>query len=151
MAYLTDSGDPLRQGDGPGTAACKSLMVAVPFDAALPDEYRAVQEAGSAPTSLERLAKVRAEDAAEVPSLDRLRRGGRHEGDVALGSGGVRGDAARRDRRLRRPDLAGPAALPSCMWCSGNHTFDLVVSDAVISRAAWQARRSWLGRVPAAG
>ncbi len=52
-------------------------MRAIPFDAALLDGYRAVHEAGSAPMSLERLPKVRAEDAAEVPTLDELRRGGR--------------------------------------------------------------------------
>ncbi|MER0443955.1 alpha/beta hydrolase [Streptomyces sp. Edi4] len=37
------------------------------------------------------------------------------------------------------------------VWSGGYHTFDLVVPDAVISRAAWQARRSWLERVLAAG
>ncbi|WP_328559151.1 hypothetical protein [Streptomyces coelicoflavus] len=57
--------------------------------------------------ALRRRASDRAEDAAEVPTLDELRRGGRFD----------------------------------------YHTFDLVVPDAVISRAAWQARRSWLERV----
>ncbi|QEU96918.1 alpha/beta hydrolase [Streptomyces kanamyceticus] len=54
-------------------------MVAIPFDAALLDGYRAVHGAGSGPMSLERLPMVRAEDAAEVPPLDDLRRGGRFE------------------------------------------------------------------------
>lgn len=54
-------------------------MGAIPFDAALLDGYRTVLEAGSGPMSLERLSKVRAEDAAEVPTLDELRQGGRFE------------------------------------------------------------------------
>jgi acetyl esterase/lipase len=32
------------------------------------------------------------------------------------------------------------------VWSGGYHTFDLVAPDAMISRAAWQARRSWLRR-----
>ncbi len=36
------------------------------------------------------------------------------------------------------------------VWSGGYHTFDLVAPDAVISRAAWQARRSWWERVLAA-
>ncbi|MFC8803328.1 alpha/beta hydrolase fold domain-containing protein [Streptomyces anthocyanicus] len=37
------------------------------------------------------------------------------------------------------------------IWRAGGyHTFDLVAPDAVISRAAWQARRSWWERVLAA-
>ncbi|MFE9122726.1 alpha/beta hydrolase [Streptomyces sp. NPDC007172] len=53
-------------------------MPAIPIDAALLDGYRAVKEAG-VPMSLERLPKVRAEDAAEVPTLDELQQGGRFE------------------------------------------------------------------------
>ncbi|MEU6171939.1 alpha/beta hydrolase [Streptantibioticus parmotrematis] len=49
----------------------------VPFDAELLAAHRAAVEADPAPMSLERLAEVRAEDAAEVPHLDALGRGGR--------------------------------------------------------------------------
>ncbi|MEU1661861.1 alpha/beta hydrolase [Streptomyces griseofuscus] len=54
-------------------------MAAIPFDAALLDGYRAVRETGAGPMSLERLSSVRTEDAAEVPTLDELRRGGQFE------------------------------------------------------------------------
>ncbi|MFK0175284.1 alpha/beta hydrolase [Streptomyces xanthochromogenes] len=55
-----------------------TAIPAVPIDATLLDGYRAVKETG-VPMSLERLPKVRAEDAAEVSTLDELQQGGRFE------------------------------------------------------------------------
>ncbi|WP_374105125.1 alpha/beta hydrolase fold domain-containing protein [Streptomyces sp. RK76] len=57
-----------------------------------------------------------------------------------------------RDEAVAYADRIGRAggSAELHVWSGGYHTFDLVAPDAVISRAAWQARRSWWERVLAA-
>ena len=56
-----------------------AIPLAIPFDAGLLDVYRTMRETAGTPMSMERLAEIRAEDAAELPTLDELSRGGRFE------------------------------------------------------------------------
>ena len=56
-----------------------AIPPSLPFDAGLLDGYHALRGTTAEPMSMERLPQIRAEDAAELPTLDELRRGGRFE------------------------------------------------------------------------